>query len=226
MPTDRRTGRRKPLPDPQAKADAARRKWAEQTAREQADALLADLNQRIKDFLESKVETFITDSGRHETRLKSGARGQFVSDMKERFGGKGDEGAGRITDTLSTTRLDLVFDTAVKTEWGRAQWVEGNQSDLLAAFPAARFVRIGFVQEPRPIHEAHLGEVHLKSNVKFWLSMNTKEDGGFETPYPPFGFNSQCDWEDVPFEEALAELPAEEADELRSQGVKNPADEL
>ena len=158
----------------------------------------------LTDFLEGTTEDIATPGGRSVTALKSGGRSQFVDSVKTLLGGSPDEGAGSVTTKSSTTRAELIFTTNQRQAWGRGQWEEGNSPEILDYFPGARFVRIGFVQEPRPLHEEHRDEVHLKDDLKFWLAMNSTEIGGFGVPYEPFGFNSQMGLEDVTREECIA----------------------
>lgn len=166
--------------------------------------MVQDFKNGVTDFIEKNLEDVTLDDGTKTTQIKMGGRAQFVRDMKEKYGGKADEGGGPITDKTSTSRLQLIFDVQMKSAYGFGQWQEGNNPVLLDAFPAARFIRIGYVQEPRPLHETNKGQVRLKSDLEFWLAMNSSAIGGFEVPWPPFGFNSQMDLEDVSRAEAEA----------------------
>ncbi len=158
----------------------------------------------IRDFLESNRQGVTLPDGTKSTSLKAGGRESFVHQMRALFGGGPDEGGGAITNTSASTRLRLIFTTQTRQAWGFGHFKEGNQPEILDAWPAQRFIRGGFVQEPRPLHEANEGAVRLKDDHDFWRSMNQPEIGGFDVPYPPFGFNSQMDVEDVTREEAEA----------------------
>ncbi len=46
--------------------------------------------------------------------------------------------------------------------------------------------------------------MRLKSDLKFWLEMNSREIGGFAVPYGPWGFNSWMDVRDVSRKQAVA----------------------
>jgi hypothetical protein len=66
------------------------------------------------------------------------------------------------------------------------------------AFPAARFVRVRSVMEPRPRHAAHEGEVRLKTDLDWWAKyQNDPAIGGFGVPWGPYGFHSGMGQEDV-----------------------------
>ena len=164
--------------------------------------ILSAEKQHLVDLLTGARQLVTLEDGTETTALKAGSRAKFVADMKEKFGWGPDEGAGSVRDKGSTTRLELIYTTKTRQAYGYAQFQEGNDPDLLDAFPAARFVRGGFVQEPRQYHEDHRDEVRLKSDIAFWVSMNDPEQGGFGVPYPPFGYNSQMDMIDVPRAEA------------------------
>jgi hypothetical protein len=151
----------------------------------------------LDDFLSKAVETVTLPDGTTTIALKAQGRAGFVRDAKEMFGGGPDEGGGRITDLLSTTRTQLIFETNLRMSFGRAQFEEGNLPEILDYFPGQRFIRVGFVQEPRPLHEEHRDEIHLKDDLAFWLAMNSPDIGGFDLPYEPFGYNSQMGTEDV-----------------------------
>lgn len=158
----------------------------------------------IGDFLAANRQEVTLPDGSKSTSLKAGSREEFVDKMRSLFGGGPDEGGGAITDPASSTRLRLIFTTQVRQAWGYGNFKEGNQPEILDAWPAQRFIRGGFVQEARPLHEKFEGAIRLKSDHDFWRSMNSPAIGGFDVPHGPWGFNSQMDVEDVSREEAEA----------------------
>lgn len=166
-----------------------------------ADILQTE-KQHLLDFLTAAREPVTLPDGTESTTLKAGSRAKFVADMKERFGWGPDDGGGSVRDKTSTTRLELIYTTKTHQSYGFGQYQEGSAPDIVDAFPAARFVRFGFVQEPREYHEQHRDEVRLKSDIEFWVSMNDPDMGGFGVPYPPFGYNSQMGMIDVSRAEA------------------------
>ena len=174
------------------------------SAHTDAAARLNGYKKYMEDFLEKNLETITTPEGGTVEALKAGGRSQFVSDLKALYGGSADEGTGSIQTLTSTRRAELIFDTQQASAWGRGQWEEGNSPEILDYFPGQRFIRAGFVQVPRELHEQHRDEVHLKDDLQFWMAMNSEEIGGFGVPYPPFGYNSQMDVEDVTREDCIA----------------------
>lgn len=164
----------------------------------------------IMDYLERNIE--LLDTG--ETALKADGRERFVRDMA-RFAIQ--EGLGPVgipvsqvnpddlTDIRSEARLRLIFDTQVKQAAGYGFWTQGMEPEVLEQFPAARFVRLAGVDEKRPRHAASEGAVRLKSDTDWWaFYQNDVAIGGFSVPWPPYGFNSKMDQEDVSREEAEA----------------------
>lgn len=145
--------------------------------------------------------------------LKAQGRAEFVAAMRElcqREGlGKLDPITGKIspeiddadiTDIRSIARLQLIFDTQTEQAYEYGYWAQGNDPDILAAFPAQRFIRVRPVKVPRPYHAAAEGTVRRKDDLDFWLSMNPD----FGVPYGPWGFNSGMGVEDVGRREAQA----------------------
>lgn len=64
--------------------------------------------------------------------------------------------------------------------------------------------RVVDVKSPRDRHQQNEGEVRLKSDLAFWLSMNDPAFGGFGVTWGPWGFNSGMDVEEVDRAEAEA----------------------
>lgn len=162
----------------------------------------------MTDFQTKAIETITRPDGSQATALKAGGRAQFVRDMKERFGGTDDEGGGPMTRLLSTTRTQLIFETQQRQAWGRGQWEEGNDPDILDYFPGVRLVRIGFVAEPREIHQDMIDsrKILRKDDIEGMLAMSdpARVQGGLGTIHAPLAFNSQCDWEDVTRDECVS----------------------
>jgi hypothetical protein len=138
--------------------------------------------------------------------LRAQGRAEFVADMRElciREGiGKVDPETGEIaeeidesdlTDLRSTARLQLIFDTQVEQANEYGYWSQGNDPDVLAAFPAQRFIRVRPVRVPRAIHAAAEGTVRRKDDIDFWIGLNPD----FGVPWGPWGFNSGMGVEDV-----------------------------
>lgn len=60
----------------------------------------------------------------------------------------------------------------------------------MADYPGWKFVRNPGAKTFRKDHVEHQGEVRLKTDFDYWLARNDPSFGGFNNPYPPFGFNS------------------------------------
>jgi hypothetical protein len=110
------------------------------------------------------------------------------------------EQAGGLRDITSEKRLALIFDTNVRAAQDYGYWKQGQDPDVLDAFPAQRFIRVLDVKDPRASHEQYEGQVALKSNLAFWLRIN--ED--FGVPWGPWGWGCGHDVEDVDRTEAEA----------------------
>lgn len=157
--------------------------------------------QRAQDFFGD----FLSGAREPNGALKAGGRAQFVKELSkfaeaEGMGPLDPRDRGTIKDITSQRRLELIFDTQVQQAQDYGYWKQGQDPDILEAFPAQRFIRVRDVTKPRKYHEAALGEVRLKSDLDFWLSLNPD----FDVPWGPWGFGSGCDVEDVDREEAEA----------------------
>jgi len=143
--------------------------------------------------------------------LKAQGRTEFVAQMRQLVASEGlgrlDPKTGRINEPIDNTdlqdlrsiaRLELIFDTATESANEFAYWQSGNDSDVLDAFPAQRFIRVRPVKVPRPYHAANENAVRRKDDLAFWLDMNRD----FEVPWGPWGYNSGMGVEDVSRAEA------------------------
>lgn len=166
--------------------------------------------QRAKVFIDNFLSRNLDEQG----MLKSGSMAQFVREMR-RFAireGMGKTGIpedavdeGDITDIRSEARLRLIFRTNTATSYGYGSWKQGTEPGVLEAFPAAKVVRNPGATVKRPRHVAEEGSIRLKTDYEFWSNwMNAPEIGGFQTPWPPYGFNSYIDQQDVSRQEAIS----------------------
>jgi hypothetical protein len=180
----------------------------------QWSAVPLDLRERA--FFSSQVESVrflqrardsITDflAGNRETlpdgaiALKTGGRADFVKQMQDFLQAEGvTRTAGGLTDITSQKRLELIFDTQTRQAQDYGYWKQGQDPDVLDAFPAQRFIRVLDVKEPRDAHRDFEGAIALKSNLDFWIRIN--ED--FGVPWGPWGWGCGHDVEDVDREEA------------------------
>jgi|GEM_PF-5186997 len=165
------------------------------------------------DYLAKVREHVTTPDGEQTTALAVADRSHFVERMREFMIAEGmakpdefkDVDQKDVEDIRSLARLNLIFDTNVRQAYGYGQWKQGMEPAVLRAFPAARLIRDRGVTTPRPRHQAHLGDVRLKTDLSWWASyQNAKSIGGFEVPWGPYGFNSGVTQEDVSRKEARA----------------------
>lgn len=178
--------------------------------------------------------------------LRATGRAEFVAKMRElaiREGlGRVDPETGEIDpairesdlqDIRSIRRLELIFDTQIESAQEFGYWQQGQDPDILDVFPAQRFIRVRPVLSPRPYHEAALGEIRRKDDVRFWLSLNRD----FNVIWGPWGYGSGCGVEDVDRDEAVAAgvlsddtivrpVPARELNDGLSAGVRDLAGDI
>lgn len=178
------------------------------------------------DFLAKVRETVVSPDGEVTEALSVSDRSHFVERMRQFQIEEGiakveefkDVNQKDVTDIRSHARLNLIFDTTVRQSYGYGQWKQGMTPVALRRFPAARLIRERGVNEPRPRHQGNLGEVRMKTD-RWWAEyINSRDIGGFEVPWGPYGFNSGVNQEDVSRREARelglnvdAPQPAEEA---------------
>ena len=194
---------------------ATSREWAQEalairersffSSRIESARLLQSMRDYLDDYL---VEDRAIES---HGGLRAHGRSEFVANMREiaiREGlGRIDPATGQISphiresdlqDIRSIARLELIFDTQTESAHEYGYWQQGNDPAILDVFPAQRFIRLRPVLTPRPYHEAALGQVRLKDDIPYWLSLNRD----FGVPWGPWGFNSGCGVEDVDRTEA------------------------
>lgn len=158
----------------------------------------------LTDFLSASREELTLPDGSKTTALKTGSRAQFVEQMRE-FAiaeGMGDlvpaDKRGTIQDITSERRLQIIFDTQVKSATSYGDWLQGMDPDVLDEFPAWRFIRVQDVHEERVSHRPYEDEVALKTALVVWKRIN--ED--FGVPWGPWGWGCGHDVEDVSRDEA------------------------
>ncbi len=172
---------------------------------------LQRMRELLNDFVTGAREEIILPDGSKTTALKVGSRAQFIELAREAAiaEGLGDQvdpdHSGTVRDITSAARLGLVFDVQTQSAHDYGSWKQGMQPDVLAEFPAQRFIREVDVTTPRPLHLENEGVIRLKTDLGFWLSMNSPSIGGFGVPWGPWGFNSGMGVEDVDRDAAEAE---------------------
>lgn len=171
----------------------------------------------IRDFMSGATEDVTGPDGVTRKALKTGSRADFIKQMsefavREGMGPLDPKDAGMLKDIRSERRLGLIFDVQTQQAYDYANWKEGQDPDTLNEFPAQRFIRDIEAVRPRPIHQQNEGVVRLKTDLDFWLAMNSPQIGGFGVPWGPWGFGSGMGVEDV------------DRDEAESLGLISPGD--
>lgn len=179
------------------------------------------------------IQNFLTRAIDPNGKIKAGSMAQFVEQLRafairegintKRLGLPDVANEGDITDIRSEARLRLILRTNVATSYGYGSWRQGMEPVVLEAFPAARVVRNPGAKEPRPRHVMEEGNVRLKTDREYWADyMNAREIGGFLTPWPPYGYNSFIDQEDVPRADAIRLQLLEEEKPIKGSRRKRP----
>lgn len=109
-----------------------------------------------------------------------------------------------VVNVDSIARLQLIFRTQCDMAAGYREFTQGFEPVRLDRFPGWRFVRQPGARIKRKDHVDHEGAVRLKTDLEFWLARNSPDFGGFNNPYPPFGFNSWMIVQEVSREECEA----------------------
>lgn len=167
--------------------------------------LLQTMKDGLGDFLTGARE--VLPDG--QVALKVGSRAEFVKQMSSLaqslgLGPLDPDDKGTLQDITSERRIGLIFDVQTSAAYSYGNWKQGQDPDILDEFPAQRFIRETDVTKPRVIHQQNEGVVKLKSDLDFWMGMNSPVIGGFGVPWGPWGFNSGMGVEDVDRAEAEA----------------------
>jgi hypothetical protein len=156
---------------------------------------LQEMQDSITDFIAGNTKT-LPDG---QTLLATGSRAAFVDQMQRKLAAAGIERTtGGLTDITSERRLGMIFDIKTQQASSFGYWKQGMNPDLLDEFPAARFIRIRDVKEPRLNHIRFENQVYLKTDPIWWLEINKD----FGVPWKPFGWGCGHDIEDVDRDEA------------------------
>jgi hypothetical protein len=150
----------------------------------------------IAGFLQSSRETLPSGA----TALAVGSRADFVKQMQDFLKTEGiDRTDGGLKDLAGEKRLGLIFNTQTQQANDYGYWRQGQDADVLDAFPAQRFIRVIDVKEQRDSHAQYEDQVYLKSDP-IWTRINDD----FNVPWGPWGWGCGHDVEDVSREEAEA----------------------
>lgn len=172
------------------------------SSKQENKRLLGRLYMLIKDYLSGDQE--VLPNG--ETAIKVGSAADFSNQALQWLQTEGlvspdAEGPKYHNDVKNIgalARLKLIFKTNVRQSIGAAQWEASMKPANLKAWPAFRFIRMPGAKTKRLVHVINEDAVRLKTDFTFWADeMNAASLGGFEVPWPPFGFNSYMDQEPV-----------------------------
>lgn len=154
---------------------------------------LQSASDKIDELLAGKV-----DRATKRTELK-----QLLASM----GYKPAEGEeGTLTDLSSDTRLNLILDTNLQMAQGYGGWAQGQDPSVLDQWPAQELVRVIQSKVPRDWESRwedaggkfYDGRMIALKDDPIWTEISR-----FDTPYPPFDFNSGMDVADVDRDEAI-----------------------
>ena len=123
---------------------------------------------------------------------------------------------GGLEDLASDQRINLQLTVGVQQAQGYGWWKQGQQPDLLDAFPAQEFIRVEAREQPRQDWPQRWNEARRKTvtdgatdsdsgvmvalkNHPIWAALSR-----FGTPYEPFDYNSGMGVEDKSRREAMA----------------------
>lgn len=123
--------------------------------------------------------------------------------------------AGTLKDFSSDVRINLQLRVNAQQAQGYGYWKQGQQADILDAFPAQEFLRVESREHPREnwderwnaaraatitdgATDANSGRKVALKNHPIWVKLSR-----FGTPYEPFDYNSGMGVEDVARAEAM-----------------------
>lgn len=157
------------------------------------------------DFMAQVRDEVVSPTGKKSTALRVGSREQFVAIVRDFMVEEGmadedefpDVNQKDVRDIRSRSRLNLIFDTQVRSAYSFGQWRQGMTPTALEKYPAAKLIRLRGVKIPRLRHQAHLGDIMHKNDPRWAEYHNAEEIGGFGVPWGPYGFNSGVDQEPV-----------------------------
>lgn len=145
-----------------------------------------------------------------------------IKELLESIGYQPDpDASGTIKDLGSDARIELVIRTNVEMAANHGYWLQGQDSDLLIAYPAQELYRAEDRKEKRSwiqrwrgaggrVYAGKSPGLPLEKGFSEGRLIARKDDpiwsqlGPFGNPYPPFDFNSGVDVRDVGRREAIA----------------------
>ncbi|MBI5768759.1 MAG: hypothetical protein HZA93_13255 [Verrucomicrobia bacterium] len=149
----------------------------------------------------------VTDLATQRLAVKNFLRGTgYMAPESER---------GTLTDLASDVRINLQLSVGVQQAQGYGWWKQGQQADILDAFPAQEFLRVEDRMVPRQdwpqrwnaarsatvtdgATDSSSGRMVALKNHPIWVALSR-----FGTPYEPFDYNSGMGVEDVARKDAM-----------------------
>lgn len=194
----------------------------------QLAALSADIKRRAQfsarvaeaEYLD-QISGTIADMLSGKTSLATG-RVQLQQALREFMPALNPDGG--VTDITSNARLDLILRTQTEMAYGYGQTVQGNDPDVVAAFPCTELYRLEDRKDPRDWEArwrvaaqvagdndaqrvlAETGRMIARKDSGIWQALGDGAGGYTDTlgnPYPPFAFNSGMWTRDISRSEAL-----------------------
>lgn len=158
----------------------------------------AEATEEVVNVNTGQITTVYKETGLAKFREKSA---EFL--IQEGLATPEDFDDQRITNVISNSRLQLIYNTNLEQASTFAQW-QGRMrnEDWLNLNPAARFVRRPGARIKRQRHVEAEGDVRRWDDFAYWQFQNAADIGGFDVPWGPFGFNSYMIQEPVKRAEA------------------------
>ncbi len=128
---------------------------------------------------------------------------------------------GTLQDLSSDARINLQLRTNVETAQGYGQFAQGQQDDILQAFPCQELFRAEdrkekrnwpqrwtlaaqIAQDPKALYALTVhGRMIARKDSRIWQELGNLEDDSLGNPYPPFAFQSGMWVRDIGRREAV-----------------------
>jgi hypothetical protein len=146
----------------------------------------AEATEEVVNVNTGQITTVYKETGLAKFREKSA---EFL--IQEGLATPEDYQDQRITNVISNSRLQLIYNTNLEQASTFAQWQGRMRNEgWLNLNPAARFVRRPGARIKRQRHVEAEGDVRRWDDFAYWQFQNAADIGGFDVPWGPFGFNS------------------------------------
>jgi hypothetical protein len=171
--------------------------------------VLNKMRNMLLDWQEEAVEEIVdVNTGQLTTAYKETGLAKFREKsadflIQEGLASPDDFPDQKITNVISNSRLQLIFNTNLEQAGTFADWqMKMRNEDWLNLYPAARFVRRPGAIIKRQRHVDAENQVRRWDDFAFWTFQNAADIGGFDVPWGPYGFNSYMIQVPVPRKEA------------------------